>query len=243
MPAAAQSPPAAAPTVASGGVATCAVPTMEKLYRGPFAMNPYVSPKRASACLLAEHDAIIILGCPNDNNGKPSHCQKTRVDLAIKFSKSGFGRRFIVTGASVHSPGVEAESMRALLIERGIAASAIIVEPRARHTDENIYYSSRIMEDAGWVTALVVSGNPGQLFYNALCDANCCVKKGRLTVVGFPTNGPNGRKLAWVGHYVRYPRAAMVTDAECGAIKKPLKFMCEKLASRAACAGRLNLAP
>ncbi len=214
---------------------------MDKLFAGPFAFNPYVPPKRASACLIAEHDVIIVLGCPNNKNGQPAKCQTRRADLAVKLSKSGLGRRFIVTGASVHSPGTEAESLRKLLIARGVAASAITLEPKARHTDENIYYSTRLMEAAGWVTALVVSDNPGQLFYNALCDSNCCVKKGRLTVAGFPTNGATGKKLAWVGHYVRYPATANVSDAECAAIQKPSRFMCVKLAERAACAERLTL--
>ena len=238
----AQGPPVGQPT-ASGRVASCPVLTMDALYPGPFAVNPYGPPKRASACLLAEHDVIIILGCPNDKKGKASKCQTRRADLAVKLSKSGFGRRFIVTGASVHSPGVEAESLRTLLLARGVAAGAITLEPKARHTDENIYYSSRLMEAAGWVTALVASDNPGQLFFNALCDSNCCVKMGRLTVAGFPTDGAPAKKLAWVWHYVRYPAATTVSEAECAAMKKPLKLMCVKLESRASCAGRVKLAP
>ncbi|MBI3072754.1 MAG: YdcF family protein [Deltaproteobacteria bacterium] len=237
----AQSESVAQVSPAPAAVASCPVETMDRLFPGPLPMNPYLPPKRASACLIAEHDVIIVLGCPNDRKGKPTTCQKRRVDLAVKLSKSGLGRRFIVTGASVHSPGVEAESLRKLLRQRGVAASAITLEPKARHTDENIYYSTRIMEAAGWVTALVVSDNSGQLFYNALCDSNCCVKKGRLTVAGFPTDGAAGKKLAWVGNYVRYPAAANVSKAECAAIQKPTKFMCVKLAERASCAGRLAL--
>ena len=36
----------------------------------------------APACVRTKHDAIIVLGCPNDADGKPSACQTARADLA-----------------------------------------------------------------------------------------------------------------------------------------------------------------
>src|SRR6185436_9143123 len=104
-------------------------------------------------------------------------------------------------------------------------------------TDENIYYSTLIMQAQGWTNALVVSEDAGQLVMTTLCDSNCCVELGRLTILDFAL--PSGTRKA--GHYVRYPWAAAVSDAECAQIESPLKGMCTNLGSRLACAGNVQL--
>jgi hypothetical protein len=71
----------------------------------------------------------------------------------------------------------------------------------------------------------------------ALCDSNCCVELGHLTVVSVPAAG--GPIVA--GHYGRYPWAAEVTTAECDWIKQPFKAMCVNLASRLACKDNFQL--
>jgi hypothetical protein len=127
----------------------------------------------------------------------------------------------------------EAEALHDLLVERGVASADILLEPLAEHTDENIYYSSRIMEEHGWRSALVVSESAGQLLYNALCDSNCCVQLGRLTIV----------ELAGVvvGYYVLYPDAAEVTDAECNHIEDARMGVCLLLGTRKACKDHFDL--
>ena len=57
--------------------------------------------------------------------------------------------------------------MRDLLIDRGVDAGDIIVEENAEHTDENIYFSSLIMQDQGWRSAIVVSEERGQI---SICE-------------------------------------------------------------------------
>jgi hypothetical protein len=71
----------------------------------------------------------------------------------------------------------------------------------------------------------------------ALCDANCCVELGRMTVVEVMLAG----KATKVGHYVRVPPASAVSDAECKQIEQPFKAMCSNLASRLACADDFKL--
>lgn len=217
--------------------ADCPVPGMKDLYPGLFPPNPYGSLPAADSCVASAHDAIIVLGCPNEQNGDPAACQIERADIAVALMNAGYGHRFIVSGAAVHTPYVEADTLRALLIERGVPAEEIWREPRARHTDENLYYSSKIMEAQGWASALVVSEDPGHLVMTAVCDSNCCVDLGRLTVLEFSLAG-GARKL---GHYVRYPWAAAVSSAECYQIRSPLKLMCTNLDQRLACAADFKL--
>jgi hypothetical protein len=82
-----------------------------------------------------------------------------------------------------------------------------------------------------------VSDDPGHLVLTALCDSNCCVDLGRLTVLSFTTSG--GDVIA--GHYALYPWGAAVSEEECAQIEQESKFMCTNLATRKACAGDLQL--
>src|SRR5437762_1504068 len=84
-----------------------------------------------------------------------------------------------------------------------------------------------MMQARGWQSALVVSDDPGHLVFTALCDSNCCVDLGRLTVVELPDE-------TRVGHYVLYPAAGRVAPAECTQISQAGKFMCTNMASRLA---------
>ena len=223
--------------------AMCPVDSMELLYPGRLPPNPFGQLPAASACVAAEHDVIILLGCPSNDDGSPSTCQTRRVELGIAIMQTGYGHRFIVTGAAVHNAHVEADALAGLLMAEGIPAADIRREARAEHTDENIYYSTRIMEAEGWASALVVSENPGHLVMTAICDSNCCVDLGRLTVVELPlVPDSSGReRTPKVGHYVRYPWADAVTPAECAQIELPLKAMCTNRAARRACAADFRL--
>jgi hypothetical protein len=212
---------------------TCEVPTMDALYPGPLAPNPDEDRPDAGACIQGKHDVIVVLGCPTDADGSPSECQRTRAGIAIALHASGRGDHFIVSGAAVHNAFSESQALFDLLVARGIAADSIVREPRAEHTDENLYWSSRIMRDRGWRSALVVSDSAGQLLYNALCDSNCCVALGRLTVVDLDGVA--------VGHYVLYPDAAPVTRDECDVIEDPRMGVCVNLGTRRACKDHFEL--
>src|SRR5438477_97467 len=129
-----------------GGSAACPVPPMTQLYPGTLPPNPYMAGPPTDACVGQVHDAIIVLGCPSNNDGTASACQTKRADIAVAFSKAGLGDWFIPTGNAVKNAFVEAESLRALLVARGVDPARILVEPKANHTDENLYYSTKIME-------------------------------------------------------------------------------------------------
>jgi hypothetical protein len=226
-------------TQALNPVSLCPVEPMDQMYSGLLPPNPYGPAPAADACVSALHDVIIVLGCPNNSDGTPATCQTSRADIAVSLMNAGLGSRFITTGGAVHNAYVEADTLRQLLIDRGIASSQIWTDTLAQHTDENIYYSTLIMQTQGWTNALVVSEDAGQLIMTATCDSNCCVDLGRLTVLEFTL--PSGTQK--LGHYVRFPWAAAVSDTECNTIESPLKAMCTNLSSRKACANNLQISP
>lgn len=212
-------------------VAGCPVASMVEAYPGDYPNQPNDPQPLASACITAPHDAIVVLGCPNDASGAPSACQIARADIAVALATAGYGDFFITTGGAVHNEWVEAETLADLLIARGVDPSKIRKDPLAEHTDENLYYATLIMAEQGFASALVVSDQPGHLTLTGLCDSNCCVGLGRLSVFDFPV--ANGQVTA--GHYVRFPWAKPVSAEECAHIATPSKFMCTNLETRRAC--------
>lgn len=239
-PALAPSPPPFVPPPLPEGaanVAICPVPSMIDAYPGAYGNQPTGPQPLAPMCIQDKHDVIIVLGCPNDDLGMPSACQIARADIALALTNAGYGDRFVTTGGAVHNAWVEADTLRDLLIERGIASERITTEPLAEHTDENIYYSTKIMEAQNLVSAVVVSDQPAHLVLTGVCDSNCCVNLGRLSVFDVPVAGGN----VSVGHYVRYPWAEPITEEQCTHIQTPTKFMCTNLAQRLACQDNFQL--
>jgi hypothetical protein len=213
----------------------CALPSMPDLYPGFFPANPYGDLLDADACVSQPHDVVIVLGCPNQDDGTPAACQTERADIAAQLMTDGYADQFITTGAAVQNQYIEAETLRDLLMERGVPSSSIFLDPLAEHTDENLYYATQIMLEHGWRSALVVSEDAGHLVNTAVCDSNCCVDLGRLTIVELP---PSGVKL---GHYALYPEGQQVAPAECYWIEQPFKLMCTNLSTRKACKDNFQL--
>jgi hypothetical protein len=89
-------------------------------------------------------DAVIVPGCPSEDDGSLSRCQMARALWAARLWDLGWARNFITSGAAVHSPYVEADALAAALAALGVPADHIYVEPNALHTDEIVYYSLRI---------------------------------------------------------------------------------------------------
>ncbi len=216
--------------------AACPMPTMKDDYPGPFPPFPYGTWPYAEGCIANPHDVIIVLGCPSESNGSPSKCQIDRARITEELYEAGWATHFIVTGAAVHNGHVEADALYALLVERGIPAASIFKEPLARHTDENLYYSTRIMQEHGWTSALVVSEDPGHLMMTALCDSNCCVDLGRLSLYEWEVLPDLYVKA---GHYALIPPGTANSAAECTHISG--MFMCINLGDRDACKSDFQL--
>lgn len=104
-------------------------------------------------------DVIIVLGAGVNRNNTPSLAQRVRTNRAADLWQQGLAPNIICTGGL---PGYatisEAETCRDILVkQRGIPASAIVLEARSRSTQENAAYSDEIMRAHDWHTAIVVS--------------------------------------------------------------------------------------
>lgn len=102
-------------------------------------------------------DTIIVLGYPARLDGTPSPEQRERVLEGVREYKSGVAPHIIMTGAAAHNQYTEAHVMAQLALAQGVPASALIEEPQALNTIQNLYYSARIMHQHGWNSAEIVS--------------------------------------------------------------------------------------
>ncbi|HEX4461631.1 MAG TPA: YdcF family protein [Polyangia bacterium] len=108
----------------------------------------------------ARFDAVIVPGCPSEDDGALSLCQMSRAAWAAILWQRGVAGAFIVSGAAVHSRYVEAEALAAGMATLGVPADRIYVEPNALHTDENMFYSLQIARSLGF-TRLAVASQKG----------------------------------------------------------------------------------
>jgi uncharacterized SAM-binding protein YcdF (DUF218 family) len=106
---------------------------------------------------LAHFDTIIVLGTPAKLDGTPSPEQRERTLEGVRQFKAGIAPHLIFTGAAAHNGFVEAHVMATLAEAEGVPPDAIIEEPLAQNTVQNIFFSQRIMAARGWTSAEVVS--------------------------------------------------------------------------------------
>ncbi len=87
--------------------------------------------------------AALVLGCP------PGPALDARVDGAIALWRAGRAERIVVSGA-----GGEADAGRARAIAAGVPAEAVVIEPAARDTWENLALSRALVGDGPlWVVS------------------------------------------------------------------------------------------
>ena len=103
------------------------------------------------------YDAIIVPGYPFSPNGKMNPIYKVRLFYAYHMYKTGKTKNIIVSGSAVHTPYVESKVYALCLIELGIDPDDIIIEDRAEHSLENVFYSMEIAKENGFERVAVVS--------------------------------------------------------------------------------------
>ena len=103
------------------------------------------------------YDAIIVPGYPFRPNGKMNPMYKIRLYWAYHLYKEGKTKNIIVSGSAVHTPYIEAKVYALYLIELGIDPDDIIIEDRAEHSLENVFYSMEIAKAHGFNKVAVVS--------------------------------------------------------------------------------------
>lgn len=103
------------------------------------------------------YDAIIVPGYPFKPNGKMNPIYKVRLFWAYHLYKKGKAKHIIVSGNAVSTPYVESKVYALYLIELGIDPDHIIIEDRAEHSLENIFYSMEIAKEHGFEKVAVAS--------------------------------------------------------------------------------------
>nr|WP_218623871.1 YdcF family protein [Granulicella sp. dw_53] len=116
---------------------------------------------------LTHFDTLIVLGTPSKPDGEPSPEQRERTLEAVREYKAGIAPHIIFSGAAAHNSYVEAESMAHLAIAQGVPAAAIVEEPRALTTIQNLVNSAQLMRQHNWANAEIVS-SPSHLARAAL---------------------------------------------------------------------------
>ncbi|MCM1060653.1 MAG: YdcF family protein [Eubacterium sp.] len=95
-------------------------------------------------------DAVIVLGCKVQKNGKPSLMLSKRIDAAYEYLSQNSEVICIVSGGKGgDEPISEGEAMKVALAEKGIEESRIFVEDASESTEENILFSSKMLEEMG----------------------------------------------------------------------------------------------
>lgn len=102
-------------------------------------------------------DVGIALGCPTEDNGKPSACLQCRVEGALRALRQGRIRAVIFSGGAAHNRHVEGEAMARLAQAAGIPSEQILIEGQSLTTWQNLRFSQRIMREHGYASALLIS--------------------------------------------------------------------------------------
>ena len=98
----------------------------------------------------AHYDALLVLGYPANPDGTPSPEQRARVMEAVRDYEAGVAPVIILSGGAARNQFVEAEVMAKLAEAAGVPARALVEEPRAKNTIQNIEYSTQILRAHGW---------------------------------------------------------------------------------------------
>jgi hypothetical protein len=144
------------------------------------------------------YTAIVVPGSGSDRPGVAmSPWGKLRTQLAAKRYRDGKAPFLIVSGGYVHpahTPFCEAVEMkRALMRDYGIPASAILIDPHARHTTTNLRNAARILYRYGFPferTALIVTDLDQSRYIESKVFADRCARE-----LGYQPHVP-GRRLS-----------------------------------------------
>ena len=97
---------------------------------------------------LVPLDAIVVLGAPLARDDRLTEVLAERVDAAAALYASGAAPIVVATGGITgRATRSEAAVIAETLIERGVPASAVVVEDRSRSTAENAAFARALLGD------------------------------------------------------------------------------------------------
>jgi len=109
--------------------------------------NPAKYYSRAEA--KKPYDALIVPGMPYTDDGGVHIGLKARLVWAVHLYRTGFADRLIMSGAAVYTPYSEARIMREYAVAMGVPREHIILDERAEHSTENMYFGYQMACAAG----------------------------------------------------------------------------------------------
>lgn len=115
------------------------------------------------AVSLGPYDAIVIPGLPYDSP-EVNKLYKARMLWANNLYQKGIARHIILSGSAVHTPYVEALTMKTMCDSMGIPPQKTFIETQALHSTENIDYSLQLAQKYGF-TKVAVATDPFQYFF------------------------------------------------------------------------------
>jgi uncharacterized SAM-binding protein YcdF (DUF218 family)/glycosyltransferase involved in cell wall biosynthesis len=101
-------------------------------------------------------DAIVVFAGGVGESGSAGGGAQERLKRALDLYRAGYAPRLVFSSGFVYSFR-EAESMRALALDQGVPASAIVLEERATNTYENVAFTESILREHRWTRVLLVS--------------------------------------------------------------------------------------
>ncbi len=101
-------------------------------------------------------DAVIVPGIPY--NGKQwDDVMKMRVLWATYLYKQGITKHIIFSGSAVYTHFIESEIMRQYAIALGVDSNDIVVETKAEHSSENVYFSYLLAREKVWTNVALAT--------------------------------------------------------------------------------------
>ncbi|MGH7718945.1 MAG: YdcF family protein [Gemmatimonadaceae bacterium] len=109
--------------------------------------------------------AIVVLGAAQ-YEGRPSPVLKARLDHALSLWKQGLAPRLVLTGGrGIGDTTSEAAVGRRYMVDRGVPASAIVIEDRGKTTSQSLHSVARLMEgDESGESSVILVSDPFHMF-------------------------------------------------------------------------------
>jgi len=101
-------------------------------------------------------DAVVVFAGGVGESGRAGGGAQERLKRAVDLYRGGFAPALILSSGYVYSFH-EAEVMRALAVDQGVPAGAIVLEEHATNTYQNVRFVDAILRDHHWRRILLVS--------------------------------------------------------------------------------------
>lgn len=103
-----------------------------------------------------QYDAVIIPGVPFVEP-EWDRTMLMRVIWGVHLYKRGIAKNLIMSGSAVYTPYVEAKIMKQYAVALGVPEERILIEDKAEHSTENIWYGFKLAKANGFKTIALSS--------------------------------------------------------------------------------------